>query len=234
MIRRIVIGGVALASVMVVGFWLWLQHMATATHDPAFFEDEIVAFESADRDSPPEPGEIVFVGSSSIRMWSSLAEDMAPLRVTNRGFGGAQLEHVIHNVDRIVTSRRPGVVLVYAGDNDLAEGTGKTPEVVLHDWQTLVGRLRAKLPDARIYFLFIKPSPRRWARWPEMQRANALIAGWNTGQEGVGSIDVASPLLGADGAPVGDFYRIDDLHLSDAGYAAWTAAVRPRLLEEMP
>jgi lysophospholipase L1-like esterase len=227
---RIGLAVVAALAAALLGFWLWLENQKTATWNLDFFEDAIRAFEAADREAPPKPGAIVFVGSSSIRMWTSLEADMAPLRVRNRGFGGSQMSHVIHNVDRIVTPYQPSRVLVYAGDNDLAEGTGKTPDVVFRDWQTLVERIRARVPHARIDFLAIKPSPRRWQRWPQMQQANSLIEAWNDRDERLGYVDVASPLLDAEGQPDGSLFLIDELHLNADGYARWTEVVRPHLL----
>ncbi|MBW2696002.1 MAG: hypothetical protein JRE70_05980 [Deltaproteobacteria bacterium] len=229
MIVRISIGLAAVLAAAALGFWLWLDHQSKATWDPEFFEEAIRAFEEADREAPPAPGAIVFVGSSSIRMWRTLEADMAPLRVLNRGFGGSQMSHAIHNVDRIVTPYQPSVVLVYEGDNDLAEGTGKTAEGVFADWRVLVERIRARLPDVRIDFLAIKPSPLRWQRWPEMKRANAMIEAFNAEDELLGYVDVASPLLGQDGLPRDSLYLIDGLHMNAEGYEAWTEVVRAHL-----
>jgi lysophospholipase L1-like esterase len=230
MIARIALGLAALSLAAGLGFWLWLEDQRTATWNLDFFEDAMLAFEAADREAPPPPGAIVFVGSSSIRMWSTLEADMAPLRVLNRGFGGSQMSHAIHNVDRIVTPYRPSRVLVYEGDNDLAEGTGKSAEVVLEDWQILVERIRARVPDVQIDFLAIKPSPLRIERWPEMKRANAMIEHWNAKDPRLGYVDVASPLLGDDGLPRESLFLFDGLHMNADGYAAWTAVVRAHLL----
>ncbi len=199
--------------------------------NPAHFESDIAAFEAADRAAPPEPGAIVFVGSSSIRFWDDLAGDMAPLPVLNRGFGGSHLEHVVYAAPRIVTPYAPRAVVVYAGDNDLASGSDKTPERVERDYRQLVELLRVSDPALPVYFLTIKPSPRRWDRWPAMAEANARIETWSAQDPNLHVIDVASPLLGPDGEPRGDLFIFDGLHLSDEGYAAWRAAVRPVLLE---
>lgn len=224
-----IVGALALA---LLGGTVAFEYYARASQDPTFFEPDIRAFEASDRVSPPEPGGIVFVGSSSIRFWSTLAEDMAPLPVIRRGFGGSQLSHVAHFAHRIVTPYRPSAVVVYAGDNDLAERTGKTAEVVLADFQELVRKIREESPQARIYFLTIKPSKLRWARWPEMARANALIEAWCAGDPLLETIDVATPLLGPDGAPRDDVFRLDGLHLNQVGYRAWTETVKPILLRD--
>ena len=195
-----------------------------------FWESAIADFEEQDRESPPEPGAILFTGSSSIRMWGSLAEDMTPLRVLNRGFGGSHIDHVSHYASRIVTPYRPRAIVLYAGDNDLSKGTGKTPESVLADFRHFVGFVHGALPGTPVYFVAIKPSLSRWDRWPAMRDANQRIAAWAKETEGVEYLDVATPMLGPDGEPRSELFVIDGLHLSDEGYEVWTEVVRPVLM----
>lgn len=197
--------------------------------DAAFFEKQILAFEAADAEAMPPAGVIVFAGSSSIRMWKTLSRDMAPLPVVNRGFGGSHLAHLVYNARRIITPYRPSKVLVYAGDNDLAKGSPKTAEVVLHDYQKLVALIHADVPDSEILFLAIKPSLARWDRWPEMERANSLIARFCDSDPKLVYVDVASPLIANDGEPRDDVFLGDGLHLNATGYAAWTRVVRAQL-----
>ena len=116
--KRILLSVLALLGIAVAGGIAWFQlHGRDAMQTAAFWEDEIVAFEAAGAEAPPEPGAIVFTGSSSIRLWSTLSADMAPMRVLNRGFGGAHMAHVVEFADRIVTPYAPRAVVVYAGDN---------------------------------------------------------------------------------------------------------------------
>ncbi len=204
-------------------------YMSRSGADPAFFEPEIQAFLEADRAAAPTPGEIVFYGSSSIRFWASLEADMTPLPVVNRGFGGAHLSHLIHNASRVVIPRSPRAVVVYAGDNDI--GAGKSAETVAADFDALVRLLQGSLPELDVHYLSIKPSRLRWKLWPEMTRANALIRARAEGDPRVHFIDVGQVLLGPDGRPEKRFFRFDGLHLSEAGYAAWTAVVAPILTQ---
>ncbi len=221
--------------VVAIALTLWAgSGWIRAMRDPEFWESAIAEFEEADRANPPEPGAILFTGSSSIRLWSSLAEDMAPLRVLNRGFGGSHIDHVSHFAKRIVLPYRPSAVVLYAGDNDLAEGTGKTPASVFAAFQNFVGLVHAALPDATVYFVAIKPSLARWDRWPAMRSANAQIAAWAATTFGVEYLDVATPMLGESGEPRRDLFILDGLHLSDAGYEVWTEAIRPVLRARHP
>jgi lysophospholipase L1-like esterase len=235
---RRVVSGVALCSVLaaalvLVGPRLYAAWYREQARDPAFFADEIAAFAVADAAAPPPSAPIVFVGSSSIRLWSTLAEAMAPLPVLNRGFGGSQLAHVLHYADAAILRYAPRAVVLYGGDNDLDASTGKRAEDVAEDFAALVARIHADTPEARIYFLAIKPSRLRWERWPEMQRANALVAAHCARDARLAFVDVATPLLGPDGRPRRELYRLDGLHLSAAGYAEWTRVVRARLCAEL-
>ena len=226
-------GLVAALAVLAGAFVILFPHVyARRAEDPAFFADEIEAFAEQDAAAPPPDAPIVFVGSSSIRQWDTLAEDLAPLPVLNRGFGGSQLTHLIHYVNETVVKYLPRAVVVYAGDNDLDASTGKTAEEVARDFGTLAATIHAYAPGARIYFLSIKPSQARWARWPEMQRANELIEKLCRGDPRLAYLDVATPLL-EDGKPRADFYRWDGLHLNAAGYREWTRVIRPRLCEDL-
>ena len=227
-----VLVGLALAALL--GVRLWLEWYGRASQDPAFFEDEIAAFEAADRERPPPERPIVFVGSSSIRLWDTLAEDFAPLPVLNRGFGGSQIAHAVHFAERAVTRYRPRAVVLYAGGNDLDERTGKTAAVVAADFRTFVATVHAAVPDSRIYYISMKPSRFRWGRWPEMARANAEIAAFCARDPRLAFLDVATAMLATGEPPARSLFMFDGLHPSAEGYALMTRVVKPRLLADFP
>lgn len=198
------------------------------TEDPyAKWEDAISAFEKADSDSPPLPESILFIGSSSIRMWSSVADDMSPMPVINRGFGGSQIDDSVHFANRIVFPYKPSAIVFYAGDNDIA--AKKTPETLLADFARFEKLVHAVLHDTPIYYIAIKPSPSRWSMWENMKRANALIEKYTIEHSGCVFIDVATPMLGSDGNPRKELFLDDNLHMNADGYRLWTSIVRPRL-----
>lgn len=197
---------------------------ATAAPDEPWAAD-IARFEAEDRAAPPAPGGAVVVGSSSVRGWRTLVADLAPLPVVNRGFGGARLADVLRYAHRIVIPRRPSVVVVYAGENDLA--AGGTPAQVEADFRALVGRVHAALPQARIAFVSIKPSPARWAQAEAQREANRRIAAVAAGDARLAYLDVTADMLGANGRPRPELFLADSLHMTPAGYALWTARVRP-------
>jgi hypothetical protein len=220
--------GVVLFAVL-AGSAAYFSNLSGAGEDPAFFESAIRAFEESDREKMPEAGSIVFIGSSSIRFWSTLDEDMAPLPVLNRGFGGAHFVHVVHNTPRIVLPYAPRAVVVYAGDNDI--GAGTSVEEVVGGYREFVRLIHEKLPETAIYYLPIKPSKLRWQLWAEMSAANAEIEAITDSDTRLHYLDVAAPLLNSSGTPRDDVFLLDGLHMNAEGYAAWTAVVRPVLLE---
>ena len=196
---------------------------------PLPFEKEIVAFETQDTKTPPPQNAILFIGSSSIRGWKTLAADFPNHAVINRGFGGSQLADSVRYVPRIVWPYKPRMVLLYAGDNDLA--AGKTAEKVESDWIEFVKVVREKLPDAPIAFIAIKPSPSRVKLMPKALEANARIKKWiedNPQSKGV-YIDIWTPMLNAEGKPHEELFGKDMLHMKREGYTLWTQIVAPFL-----
>lgn len=200
---------------------------ADTTYKDGQWEDEIAAFEASDRQQMPPENAVLFVGSSSIRMWETLQEDFASVPVINRGFGGSEIEDATHYADRIVTPYAPRMIVLYAGDNDVA--AGNTAETVLADFQEFVEVVRDELPAVPIAFLAIKPSLARWSTADTMQTANAMVASYVDGREGLSFIDVWTPMLNDDGTPRHELFLEDGLHMNAEGYALWAELVRPYL-----
>jgi len=193
------------------------------------WEKEIAAFEAADAKSPPAKGGILFVGSSSIRLWD-LKKSFPEMTLLNRGFGGSQVHDSLELANRIILPYEPRTIFVYAGDNDIA--SGKTPEVVAENYRQLVKVIHAKLPEAKIHFIAIKPSPSRWKLYEKQQAANRLIADFCGQYQPAGRltyIDIVKPMLGEDGQPRANLFRDDKLHLNEAGYQVWRELVLPLL-----
>jgi lysophospholipase L1-like esterase len=197
-----------------------------ADPDPNRFTEQIQSFDEWDSKNavPAEP--VLFVGSSSIRLWRT-RESFPDMPVINRGFGGSHISDVIHFAERIVLPYRPEVIVFYAGDNDVAGG--KSPLRVFGDYCRFVALVHAAMPETRLVFITIKPSGRRWSLWPEMKKANDLIRSFSQGNERLFFADLATPLLGDDGRPLDRLFLDDRLHLNAQGYAAWTRALRPVL-----
>ncbi|MGJ7901489.1 SGNH/GDSL hydrolase family protein [Lysobacter sp. 1R34A] len=196
---------------------------APAATDSSRWELDIQAFEREDAVVRRRPGSIVFVGSSSIRLWRSLDTDFPGVAIINRGFGGSRVYDSLHYADRIVTPYQPRAVVFYAGDNDLHEG--RTPAQVRDDFVAFVERVRAAAPQARIGFISIKPSPSRAALLPQVREANALVRAYAQQAKGVDYLDVYTPMLQASGAPRPELFLEDALHMNRSGYAIWADVV---------
>jgi len=217
-----------LLSFAIAGYVFWSMGNA------GFWESSIRKFEAEDRVHPPKVGVILFVGSSSIKFWSTLARDMEPLDVVNRGFGGSQLAHVNQFAGRVVLPYRPRAVVLYAGDNDLSWPWSKSPQTVLNDFKRFLTIVHNGLPETWIYYISIKPCPARWSNWAAVQQTNRMIADFARTQERVQFIDVTPPMLDDRDKVRGELFRWDGLHLNSRGYALWTSIIKPVLLERFP
>jgi lysophospholipase L1-like esterase len=208
---------------------VWPSWALRGLDHPGLWEWQVRLYERGDRRSTPPRGSILFTGSSSINLWSSLAEDMAPLPVLNRGFGGAHLDHVNRYAARIVLPYRPRLIALYAGENDLSGWSNKTPETVAADFESFVRIVHDELPDTRVLFLSIKPSLLRKGLADDQHELNERIEKITTTDSRLGYVDVANCLLDPRGQPRRELFRMDRLHLNDEGYRLWAAQLRPLL-----
>jgi lysophospholipase L1-like esterase len=184
---------------------------------------EMAAFEEQDKKASAVGG-VVFVGSSSIRLWD-LTNYFAGVRALNRGFGGSMIPDSVGHVDLLVIRHKPATVIFYAGDNDIANG--RTPQQVAEDYKTFVTKIHAALPATRVAFIAIKPSIQRWALIDKVRAANGLVRDYAGTDNRLGFIDVDGPMLGWDEKPRQELFVADGLHMTAKGYELWTALVRP-------
>lgn len=194
--------------------------------------DSLAAFEKSDKAAPPAPGGVLFVGSSSIRLWPHLPDDFRQVKVINRGFGGSTMADCSLLAPQLVLQYRPRHVIVYAGDNDLAEG--RTPQQVLESFQQFVQTVRAELPESKISYISVKPSPLRASLMEQAREVNGLVSRYLAELPNASYIDVFTPMLGADGQPRVDLYGPDRLHMNAAGYALWKQLVATHILSAPP
>jgi lysophospholipase L1-like esterase len=195
--------------------------------EPERWQKAIAAFKEADKSDPPPPGAILFLGSSTIVRWKTLAQDFPEHKVINRGFGGSNISDSVFYADRIVIPYRPRLIVLRAGGNDIH--AGKTPEQVAVDFKAFVEKVRAKLPEVRIAYMPINASPSRWANAEREKKANQLIKEYIASGKNLDYIDAADATLGPDGKPREDLFVKDRLHFNEEGYKILTTIVRPHL-----
>jgi esterase/lipase superfamily enzyme/lysophospholipase L1-like esterase len=190
------------------------------------FEDEMQAFERADRIWPPPHRPVLFYGSSSIRLWDSLRDDFPGVPVLNRGFGGSSLELCVRYMHRLVFPYNPQAIVLYAGDNDLADGP-RSPEQVAGYFDQFIWGARTRLGEIPVTVLSVKPSPSRMHLIDKIRRTNELFQEVAARHPAVRYVDIFHPMLGPDGLPRRELFADDGLHLSRAGYRVWRRCLRP-------
>ncbi len=184
------------------------------------FEKEIVAYEKQDSLAMPAKGQILFIGSSSFRLWKSFASDMQGLPASfNRGFGGSTLADALYYFDRMVVKYQPKWVIMYEGDNDLAKG--KLPQVIAAEYDEFKARLDKQVPGAKLVFVAARPSLARTALVDKQKGLNALIQA-----KGGYFIDMHSPFFLPDGTLMQDIFVADKLHLNEKGYVIFANQIR--------
>jgi len=199
--------------------------------DPTRFENAIERFEEADRRNPPPENAIVLTGSSSIAFWNEEAPgELSPLTVIARGFGGSIMHDLLHYLDRVVLTYQPRAVLIYEGDNDTFRGMPN--DLIIEHYHEGISRIHAELPEARIYLVTVKPSIARLAQWAAASELNQRFRAIAASDPRIHVIDVATPMLDANGQVLDDIFVDDDLHLNEKGYTIWAAAIREVLMAQ--
>ena len=196
----------------------------------SYFDYAIRAFEKEDKKKFPAVGAIVCIGSSSMRFWhDTIEEDLAPLTIIPRGFGGSDMSDALLYVNRIVTPYKPRAVVIYEGENDIVMGV--KPKKVAEDFKEFAAKIHKELPETRIYFLSIKPSVGRWYLWPQLLETNKIIEKDCLQDKRLIYVDLASAMFDSESKPRPELFGRDGYHLSKAGYVVWTNTLKPILLK---
>lgn len=209
--------------------FLLLAHSSFSQNTDAPFADEIKAFDQQDAHQPPAPGAILFVGSSSIRLWAGLQSDFPNHRVFNRGFGGASIPDVARYARQTIYRYKPSQIIFYCGENDLAGSDTIQVATVVNRFTSLFHEIRKELPGVPFVFISIKPSPSRAHIKAKVVAANQQIRRFLARQQAARFVDVYQPMLGADTRPRAELFRSDSLHMTEKGYAIWREKLAPVL-----
>ena len=213
-------------------FAFTLAPAQTAVPDSSRWESAIEAFERDTRENPPTDNVIVFTGSSSIRFWHSMEEDLEPLKVLNRGFGGSQMCDLVRYARRIIIPLKPRAVVVFSGGNDIM--AGKKAEEIAADFRNLVDIMRNETPQTAIYYLSIRPVPKFPEYSADFQAVNALIRDFCRDTQAAKCIDIWEQFFDPETGTVAEKYSGEDMvHMSRAGYELWASIIKPVLLDEV-
>jgi len=199
---------------------------SAAAPDPERFAPTLARFAQTDQAHPPAACGFLFVGSSSIRFWKSLAADMAPYRVVNRGLAGSRITDVDYYFDQLVTPYRPRAIVFYGGENDLWGGVSAS--ALVGDFQRFMALKTRALGATPVYFISLKPSLKRLGQKAVQAEVNRRIQDYAATRADLTYVDVVPSMVDAAGAPL-DLFGKDGLHMRPEGYAIWTAALKPDL-----
>ncbi len=200
------------------------QQSATAPQKIRF-ATEIEAFLKADQEKPPPQNSILFIGSSIFRRWENLTEQMAPLPVFNRAFGGSQTHEILYYMDKIVLPYKPKIIAYYCGSNDI--NANVTPQQIAHNFNEFVTSVHAQLPKTKIFYVTINRAPQKMDRWAQVDEANLLIKTSCAKNKRLGFIDVNTVLFDAVGKPRIELYLPDKLHFQEPAYVEFAAIIKP-------
>lgn len=209
--------------------------VAQQSDDP--WEEEMQRFEELDRTNSYPPESIFFTGSSSIRLWETLEEDMHPYPVIQRGFGGSRMTDLLNHADRYISGHRFSAMVIFVA-NDIVGDPNRvdnTPEEVRDLFEEFITeKVRTYNADAPIFILAVTPTHSRWSVWDQSRAANHELAALADELDNVIFIHTQDLFLGVDGMPIDELFVSDRLHLSPAGYSLWTKRLRSYLDPVLP
>jgi len=197
------------------------------------FEKEIRTFEHDDSTRGYRKGAVLFIGSSSIRLWKTAAESFRPAHIINRGFGGATIAEVNHYYPRIVPKYMPRMIVFYCGENDLSHDAASV-DTVFADYRRFFEAVKRDLPETQLVFLSVKDSPSRMQWSDKFAGFNARVQALESGYPNFRFVDVRTPLLQKNGLPDPALFRKDMLHLNAEGYSRWEKALKPAVKAALP
>ncbi|GAA4747334.1 GDSL-type esterase/lipase family protein [Flavisolibacter ginsenosidimutans] len=207
-----------------------LQSIVANAQGGSPYFNEIQSFKKEDSVHVPPQKAILFVGSSTFRLWPDIQSYFPAHTIINRGFGGSTLADVIRYESDVIFPYKPKQIVIYCGDNDLASSDTVSSTTVVQRFEKLFTDIRTALPNVPIAFVSIKPSPSRWHLKEKMIDANRRIKTFLTGKKKTSFIDIWNAMLGPDGKPREELFKEDRLHMKPEGYAIWQKIIEPKLL----
>ena len=230
--KRILSRQLALAAAMIffslmAGATAFAQQAVPALPkgDPRRFEKDIEAFLVADKQAPPQKGQILFIGSSIFRLWKNLSQQMAPLPVFNRAFGGSRTADILYYMDKVVLPYEPKIIVYYCGSNDI--NADIKPDDIAANFREFTQRVHARLPQTKIFYVSINRAPQKMDRWDWVDDANRQIKEFCEKDKQLGFIDVNPALFDREGKPRLELYLPDKLHFLEPAYDEFTKIIKP-------
>lgn len=193
------------------------------------WDKEIQKFEQLDKTEVYPENSIIFTGSSSIKLWSTLKDDMAPFPVIHRGYGGARLSDLAVYADRIIYPHKCSAVVIFVANDIIGQEGDKSPEEVGRLFSYILKTIRKKLPETPVFWISITPTSSRWKVWPQIKEANNIIRDICGKNKNTFFIPTEHAFLNEKGQPRDELFRPDLLHLNAEGYKVWTQVIKPEI-----
>lgn len=207
------------------------QVVSKKEKSPIRYENQMNQFDSLNSIEKYNENSILFIGSSYIRKWVTIKEDLNYDDIINRGFGGSNINDVLYYIKRIAYPHQPKAIFIYVGNDITSTENDKRPTEVLETYKRIVEILREKFPTIPITWLAIFPSEKRWAVWDKIQEVNHLINEYSITQNNLYFINVGNTFLGEDGYPRTMYYSEDKLHFNREGYKLWGNSISKQVRE---
>jgi lysophospholipase L1-like esterase len=198
------------------------------------WENDIQKFEQLDKSETYPRNSILFAGSSSIRLWSTIDKDLAPYPVIKRGFGGSKLSDLAVYANRIFDPHPCSAIVLFVANDITGSDQDKSPQEVASLFRNVLKTIRKSHPETTVFWIEITPTPLRWKVWPEIQKVNSLIKNMCDKQKNLYFIKTDFAFLNKDGLPNDELFREDRLHLNEKGYAVWTEIIKKELEKIYP
>jgi hypothetical protein len=219
-------------TILLGAYFSYKEYAKISSDNPLVWEQAIVELENRTNKAKPSRDAVLFVGSSSIRFWDTLMQDMHPLPVIQHGFGGSKIYDVVYYAERLITKWNPSKVVIFVGSNDI-NGNDQhqlAPAHIAEQLRILLGVIFSANADTEVFYISITPTQYSWDKWESVQLANLMAEEVCTEFQNATYIETKDLFLDENGEPNKDFFVIDGLHLNKAGYALWTKRIKPLLL----
>ncbi len=201
------------------------------------FEEEVSLLESLDFKEKAGEKDVLFIGSSSIRLWDNIQVDMYPYSSIKRGYGGAHFYDLIHFSERLVKNHSPKAILIFVanditGSNDLTNKVGdlspnEVKKLFRYNYK-LIRNIHKHIP---IFLIETTPTPKRWKVWNKILQANKKLERFCKQVPNLYFISTRDKFIGTDGLPIQSFFLSDELHLNSDGYKLWSSVIKSKLIE---
>lgn len=177
---------------------------------------------------------VLFIGSSSFRLWDNLPADLAPYPIVKRAYGGAKFRDLAIHTPELVRAMKFNRAVIFIANDVTGKEDDTPPETTRKLAHLVIAQLRREQPNVQVFLLAVTPTPSRYEYWPRIQKTNQMLKSLSVELQNVHYIPTATAFLDADGLPRAEYFKDDKLHLNQQGYAVWSELIKRALAEFAP